>query len=455
MSPPKLVNILVIDDDKAMRHMLRLVLEREDYRVSEAESADQALQMASKEIFDAILCDIRMPGTDGLSFLALPAIRACSAVIIMMSAYGSIDTAIECMKRGAYDYISKPFKADEVLLTLKKAEERQRLEQENRQLKKELTQRQGAITTADIVHVSRSISQLLQQVEKIAASETNVLVTGETGTGKELIAQALHQYSPRANGPFLAVNCSAIAAGLLESELFGHVRGAFTGADRNHQGLFAAASGGTLFLDEIADFPLHLQPKLLRVLQESEIRAVGSTRSETINTRVVAACGTDLKQMIDEGRFRQDLYYRLAVIDLHIPPLRERPEDIEALSHHFLAEITRRERLPLPQLSKDDLALLQGYHWPGNVRELKNFIEKAVIFSRPGEINFHQLPNERRSTMRNDRADLSLKNTIKRIEKEYILRALQQTSGNRTQAANLLEISLRSLMYKITEYDIK
>ncbi|MDZ4186135.1 MAG: sigma-54 dependent transcriptional regulator [Desulfuromonadales bacterium] len=455
MSPPKLVNILVIDDDKAMRHMLRLVLEREEYRVSEAESADQALQMASKEIFDAILCDIRMPGTDGLSFLALPSIRACSAVIIMMSAYGSIDTAIECMKRGAYDYISKPFKADEVLLTLKKAEERQRLEQENRQLKKELTQRQGAITAADIVHVSHSISQLLQQVEKIAASETNVLITGETGTGKELIAQALHQYSPRASGPFLAVNCSAIAAGLLESELFGHVRGAFTGADRNHQGLFAAASGGTLFLDEIADFPLHLQPKLLRVLQESEIRAVGSTRSETINTRVVAACGTDLKQMIDEGRFRQDLYYRLAVIDLHIPPLRERPEDIEALSHHFLAEITRRERLPLPQLCKDDLALLQGYHWPGNVRELKNFIEKAVIFSRPGEINLHQLPSERRSTMRNDRADLSLKNTIKRIEKEYILRALQQTSGNRTQAASLLEISLRSLMYKITEYDIK
>lgn len=455
MDQTKLLNILVIDDDKAMRHMLRLVLEREHYRVSEAESADQALQMVGKENFDAIICDIRMPGTDGLSFLALPQIRTCSAVIIMMSAYGSIDNAIECMKRGAYDYISKPFKADEVLLTLKKAEERQRLEQENRQLKKELTQRQGTITTADIVHVSHSISQLLQQVEKIAASEATVLITGETGTGKELIAQALHQYSPRVHGPFLAVNCSAIAEGLLESELFGHVRGAFTGADRNHQGLFAAASGGTLLLDEIADFPLNLQPKLLRVLQEGEIRPVGSTRSETINTRVVAACGTDLKQMIDEGRFRQDLYYRLAVIDLHIPPLRERPEDIEALSRHFLADITRRERLPLPQLSKDDLALLQGYHWPGNVRELKNFIEKAVIFSRPGEINLHQLPSERRSTLRNDRTDLSLKNTIKRIEKEHILRALRQTAGNRTQAANLLEISLRSLMYKITEYDIK
>jgi len=455
MPRPGLLNILLIDDDKSMRHMLRLVLEREQYRISEAENVEMALKMIGKETFDAILCDIRMPGIDGLTFLALPEVKTCNAEIIMMSAYGSIDTAIECMKRGAYDFISKPFKPDEVLLTLKKAEERQRLEQENKQLKKELTQQKGTITTADIIHVSQSISTLLHQVEKIAASEVSVLITGETGTGKELIAQALHQHSPRAQGPFLAVNCSAISAGLLESELFGHVRGAFTGADRNHQGLFAATSGGTLFLDEISELPLALQPKLLRVLQENEIRPVGANLSEKIDTRVIAACGTDLKQMVANGQFRQDLYYRLAVVDLNIPALHQRPEDIAVLSQHFLAEITSREGLPLLQLSQNDLALLQGYHWPGNVRELKNFIEKAVIFSRPGEINLHQLPSERREILRNNKTDLSLKNTIKRIEKDYIIRALQQTSGNRTQAAALLEISLRSLMYKIKDYEIE
>lgn len=454
MPRPALLNILVIDDDKAMRHMLRLVLEREHYRITEAETAELALQMITREVFDAILCDIRMPGTDGLSFLANSRVKSCNAVIIMMSAYGSVDTALECMKRGAYDYISKPFKPDEVLLTLKKAEERLILERENRLLRKDLNGRRGQIGPADIVHSSHSMRIILQQVEKIAASEASVLITGETGTGKELIAQALHHLSPRNQGPFQALNCSAISPGLMESELFGHVRGAFTGADRNHQGLFAAADGGTLFLDEIAEMPLELQPKLLRVLQESEIRPVGANRSERINTRVVAACGVDLRERVAEGRFREDLYYRLAVIDLVIPPLRERPEDIEALTRHFLEEITRREGLPLPELKNNDLALVQGYHWPGNVRELKNFIEKAIIFSRPGEINFTHLPSERRDALRDDNIDLSLKNTVKRIEMDYIDRALQRTGGNRTKAAKLLEISLRSLMYKIKEYGL-
>jgi len=451
---PELLNLLVIDDDKAMRHMLRLVLERERYRISEAESAAIALPMIEGERFDAILCDIRMPGMDGLTFLALPQIQQNGAVIIMMSAYGSIDTAIECMKRGAYDYISKPFKADEILLTLKKAEERQRLERENQQLKQNLAQCQGAGRPSEIVHISAQMKHLLAQVEKIAQSDASVLISGETGTGKELIAQRLHRQSPRAKGPMLALNCSAISAGLLESELFGHVRGAFTGADRNHQGLFSAASGGSLFLDEIAELPLDLQPKLLRVLQENEVRPVGSSRSEPIDTRVIAASGTDVKELVTQGTFRQDLYYRLAVVDLVVPPLRSRPEDIALLGQHFLAEITAREGLPLPQLTAQDLALLQAYAWPGNVRELKNFMEKAVIFSRPGEINLQPLPVERRETPRDHIADLSLKNTIARIEKDYITRALQKTAGNRTQAARLLEISLRSLMYKLKEYDI-
>lgn len=453
MRHPELLNILVIDDDKAMRHMLRLVLEREHYRISEAASAALALPMIEGERFDAILCDIRMPGMDGLAFLALPQIRQNDAVIIMMSAYGSIDTAIECMKRGAYDYISKPFKPDEILLTLKKAEERHRLQRENQQLKQHLAQYQGQGGSLEIVHASPEMKQILAQVEKISASDASVLICGETGTGKELIAQTLHRQSPR-KGPLLAINCSAISAGLLESELFGHVRGAFTGADRNHQGLFSAASGGSLFLDEIAELPLDLQPKLLRVLQEGEVRPVGSSRNERIDTRVIAASGTDLRTLVDRGAFREDLYYRLAVVDLVIPPLRERPEDIALLGQHFLAEITAREGLPLPQLTDSDLATLQSYPWPGNVRELKNFMEKTVIFSRPGTISLQPLPEERRGNLRNEHLDLSLKNTIARIEKDYITRALQQTAGNRTQAARLLEISLRSLMYKLKEYHI-
>lgn len=454
MARPELLNLLVIDDDKSMRHMLRLVLEREHYRVSEAESAAIGLEMMGKEAFDAILCDIRMPGIDGLEFLALQAVKDCDAVIIMMSAYGNVDSAIECMKRGAYDYISKPFKPDEVLLTLKKAEERQRLERENRRLKNDLARHSGQSQEQKIVYSSPAMQAILNQVEKVAAHDATVLITGETGTGKELIARALHRQSPRAQKPFLAINCSAIASGLLESELFGHVRGAFTGADRNHKGLFAAANGGTLFLDEIAEMPLELQPKLLRVLQENEIRPVGSNRNEAINTRVIAACGTSLRKMMAEKTFREDLYYRLAVIDLLIPPLRDRPEDILTLSQHFLAEVTRREGLPMPHVQPGEFEPLCSYHWPGNVRELKNFIEKALIFSRPGEINLSLLPNDRRSQDRGNQ-DLSLKNTIKRIERDYIEKALKRTSGNRTQAAKLLDISLRSLMYKIKDYDLE
>ncbi len=453
MPRPELLNILIIDDDKSMRHMLRLVLEREHYRISEAENAEKALEMINKEVFDAILCDIRMPGTDGLSFLALPQIRSSDIIIIMMSAYGSLDTAIECMKRGAYDYISKPFKPDEVLLTLKKAEERLRLERENHRLKQKIQQHDQISPPGQIIHVSETMKKLLDQVERLANSEAPVLITGETGTGKELVAQALHHQSPRRQQPFLALNCSAISSGLLESELFGHLRGSFTGADRNHQGLFAAANGGTLFLDEIAELPLDLQPKLLRVLQEKEVRPVGATKSQPINTRVIAATGVDLKDLVNKQLFREDLYYRLAVVDLNIPPLRERPEDIAVISQFFLREINARQGLPPTTLSDEDIRQLQSYTWPGNVRELQNFIEKTVIFSRPGEIRLCQLPEERRERLRCDEG-LSLKNTISRIEKEYIERALLKTGGNRTQAAKLLEISLRSLMYKIKEYEL-
>ncbi len=450
----KFHNLLIVDDEASMRHMLRLVLEQHNYRVSEAQNGAEAIKLIYKEKFDFILSDIRMPDMDGLTFLDQPEVRALTdTTIIMMSAYGSIDTALACMKRGAYDYISKPFKPDEVVLTLRKAEERQALRHENQQLKKALRQHDKDFTITDIVHTSEKMSKLLRLVQTAAKSDSSILISGETGTGKELIAKALHSESGR-KGQFLAINCSAITAGLLESELFGHKKGAFTGADREKQGLFSIANNGTLFLDEIADLPLELQPKLLRVLQEGEIRKVGATRSEKINTRVVAAAGTDLQDAVEKGTFRRDLYYRLAVVDIHLPPLRERAEDIVVLANHFLQQLCQREGRPVLQLDDEARKNLTAYHWPGNVRELENYLEKALIFSPGDTLELPPLRTRQTAPGEFDPDEYSLKVASQRLEKEYIHKALAKTCGNRTQAAELLEISLRSLMYKIKEYKV-
>lgn len=446
-------NLLVVDDEPSMRHMLRLVLEPNNYRVCEAENGNQALEMIRKEKFDAILSDIRMPDMDGLSFLDQPIVKTLDCTIIMMSAYGGIDIALDCMKRGAYDFISKPFKPDEVLLTLRKAEERQQLRVENEQLKTALSKQEQAFSIDRIIHASKSMQQMLQMVKAAAGADSPVLITGETGTGKELVARALHSESGR-KGQFLAINCSAITSGLLESELFGHTKGAFTGADREKQGLFSIASSGTLFLDEIAEMPLELQPKLLRVLQEGEIRKVGATRSEKINTRVVAAAGRDLQEAVQNNLFRNDLYYRLAVVDINLPPLRERPEDIIPLAEHFLATLCQQEGRQQLQLSTEDRKKLTSYHWPGNVRELQNYLEKGLIFSQE-TLELPPLRMRQSLSKESEPEEYSLKIASQRLEKEYISKALAKTDGNRTQAAQLLEISLRSLMYKIKEYKIE
>lgn len=446
-------NILIIDDEASMRHMLRLVLEPHQYRVSEAQNGDSALKLIRKEKFDVILSDIRMPDMDGLSFLDQREVRQLDCTIIMMSAYGSIETALECMKLGAYDYISKPFKPDEVLLTLRKAEERQQLRLENRQLKTALSKQEKGFSIDQIVHSSKGMQQVLKMVRAAAKADSSVLISGETGTGKELIAKALHSESGR-KGQFLAINCSAITAGLLESELFGHAKGAFTGADREKQGLFSIASDGTLFLDEVAELPMELQPKLLRVLQEGEIRKVGATRSEKINTRVVAAAGRDLQDAIQNNQFRSDLFYRLAVVDISLPPLRERPEDIITLAEHFLTILSEQEGRQRPLLNDEDKHKLTSYLWPGNVRELQNYLEKALIFSHGETLELPPLRIRRSSQDGTDPEEFSLKVASQRLEREYIRKALRKTDGNRTQAAQLLEISLRSLMYKIKEYRI-
>ncbi len=449
---PEPGRILVVDDEASMRHMLSLVLAKQGYRVVEAESGAAALRQLGIEAFDLVLCDIRMPEMDGLAFLAEIEARKIPATVIMMSAYGTMDTAIECMKKGAYDYISKPFKPDEVVLTLKKAEERLKLRRENQLLKEKLGEPGGR---ASMVFTSKAMEGVLDTVRQVADSSSPVLITGETGTGKELVARALHAEGTRRERPFIAVNCSAISAGLMESELFGHLKGSFTGADRPREGLFGAADGGTLFLDEIGEMPLDLQPKLLRVLQEGEVRRIGETRSRKVDVRVLTATARDLKDEVANNRFRDDFYYRLAVVEINIPPLRERKEDIPLLARHFVEKIARREGRAVPALGSDALEALQGYDWPGNVRELENFMEKTMIFCRGEVIDLGRLPWEVRRKSRGEAEDYSLKKAVERMEREYIRKALAATQGNRTQAAQMLEISLRSLQYKLKDYGLE
>ncbi|MFA7536645.1 MAG: sigma-54 dependent transcriptional regulator [Desulfuromonadales bacterium] len=452
---PEPAKVLVLDDEAPMRHMLRLVLEKGGYRITDASDGETALSLMEQESFDLVLCDIRMPGMDGLTFIRESVKRHSPATLIMMSAYGTIETAVECMKLGAYDYISKPFKPDEVLLTLKKAEERLGLRRENARLKEELRQGGSPQGLDAMVFRSKAMQEVIAMVRKLAGSSASVLITGETGTGKELIARALHAEGNRKRKPFLAVNCGAISAGLMESELFGHVKGAFTGADRENLGLFGAADGGTLFLDEIGELPLELQPKLLRVLQEGEVRRVGETRPRRIDVRVLAATARNLKEEVGKRRFRDDLYYRLNVVEIQLPPLRDRPEDIVLLAEYFLEIIAAKEGRPGPELSADACAVLQSYTWPGNVRELRNFMEKTVIFCREPIINQSSLPWEIRRENRDGSDDHSLKKATARLEKEYIGKALSATGGNRTQAAKILNISLRGLLYKMKEYGIE
>ncbi len=444
--------ILVIDDDAGMRDMCRLVLERAGYQVSEVGLAQDALSLLSTSNFDLILSDIRMPELDGLEFLKEKERLGLTGTVIMMSAYGTIDTAIECLKNGAYDYISKPFKPDEILLTLKKAEERLRLLDENRLLREQLGDPRGA---ADIIYQSRSMEQLLEMVHRVSQATSPVLVSGETGTGKELVARTLHLAGPRREKPFLAINCAALTKELLESELFGHARGAFTGAEKARDGIFKAADGGTLFLDEIGELPLELQPKLLRVLQEGEVRRVGENQPTKVDVRVVTATALKLNEEVERKRFRSDLFYRLAVVELVIPPLRERKSDIKPLVEHFLKKFSRIERRPLPTLGEGVIEKFCVHDWPGNVRELENFIEKTLIFCRGNTLTLADIPWEIRRIEPREDEGYSLKKAVARLEQEYIQKALRSTQQNRTKAAKLLEISLRALHYKIKDYDME
>ena len=448
--------ILVIDDEENMRHMLALLLEKEGYLVDNAGNGKQGLDLAVENFYDLILCDLKMPVMDGMAFLEKFRDSKQESTVIVMSAYGTMDTAIQALKRGAYDYVSKPFKADEILLTLKKAEERERLRKENRLLQQSMRER---YSYAQMIGRSPAMQEIFATIDKVADYKTSVLITGESGTGKELIARAIHYNSSRADKPLVTVNCGAIPETLLESELFGHKKGSFTDAIRDKRGLFQEAHGGSIFLDEIGELPRPLQVKLLRALQEEEIKRVGDTQSVKIDIRVMAATTKDLAEEVKGGRFRDDLYYRINVLHITVPPLRERPEDIAQLILHFIDKTRERLHSKVDGVSPAAGRALQSYLWPGNVRELENFIERAMVMAAGETIELGDLPPALQAKVETadfvaDDGNLSIKEASKRLERTLISKALEQTGGNRTQAAKILEISHPALLYKMKAYGI-
>jgi len=457
-------SILVADDEASVRHVLTLVLSGLGYEVRAVADGEEALRELSARGYDVLLCDVRMPKRDGLSVLRQALAEHPGLTVVVMSAYGSQEQALEAVGAGAYDYVRKPFKPEEIVFVLRKAEERERLLRENRRL-----QGAGGVSPGEgILGESEPMRVVMRQVERLAPVGTTVLITGESGTGKELIARALHARSPRAAMPFVAVNCGAIPAGLIESELFGHARGAFTDARTARRGLFSEADGGTLFLDEVGELPPAAQVKLLRVLQEGEIRPVGENRAEKVDVRVLAATLRDLGRLVERGEFREDLYYRLNVVNVRVPPLRERPTDILLLARAFLARFNRElnREPPVRGFGPEAEALLASYAWPGNVRELENAMERAVLLAEGELILPENLPERLWAvpppasapaltpTRPSSEANLSLKQAIRDLEESYIRAALRRTRGNRTRAAEVLEISHRALLYKIKEYGI-
>ena len=449
-------NVLVIDDEPNMCHVLSVILKKTGYAVTTAQNGKKGLTLFENGDFDVALCDIRMPEMDGIDFLKSAIARKPDAVVIMMSAYGTVDTAVEAMKLGAADYISKPFKPDEILVKLRQTEEKTGLRHENTLLRNAVRETFGF---ENIVAKSNVMCDIFRTVQKIADHKTTILITGESGTGKELIAKAIHYNGVRKQTPLVAINCGGLPEHILESELFGHIKGAFTDATRDKKGLFEEANGGTLFLDEIGELPMPLQVKLLRALQEEEIRPLGSNKSIKVDIRIIAATAKDLSAAVKNKTFRDDLYYRINVLPIVLPPLRERKEDIPLLVNHFIRKFNLRLNKTVRGIHPNAIQRLMERTWRGNVRELENVIERTMVMMDHDMIHIEDLPREVRQD--SETVDpfsfdtLSIKINTGFLEKMLIERALEQTKGNRTQAAKLLEISHPTLLYKIKEYSIK
>jgi two-component system, NtrC family, response regulator PilR len=453
--------ILVADDEQSMREFLDIMLKKEGYRVFLASNGEEVMKWAEKEIFDLILMDIRMPRMDGITVLKKVKASSPETIVIMITAYASADTAIQAMREGAYDYITKPFKVDEIKLVIRNALEKKNLQKENTLLKREVTERYGF---GNIIGRSPKMLTLYDLLERVSPTKTNVLISGESGTGKELVAKAIHYNSPRKDKPFVTLNCGAIPESLIESELFGHMKGAFTDAIATKKGLFEVADEGTLLLDEISELPLLMQVKLLRVLQDREFKRVGGTEDIRVDVRIIAATNKDLESAVRETKtFREDLYYRLNVIQIKIPSLRERKEDVLLLAEHFLKKYGEELNKPIARIAPDALRILLEYDYPGNVRELQNMIERAVALEGSGELSVSNLTSylEKSSPFKKGLFDLELPNegidlegVVEQIERALLLKALERTNGIKKKAADLLRINFRSMRYRLEKYGL-
>jgi two-component system response regulator PilR (NtrC family) len=448
--------ILIVDDEESMRDFLSIMLHREGYQVDTAVDGAQAVVHLRDHNYDLVISDIKMPRMSGLELLAHIKERTPETVVLMVTAFSTTDEAVEAMKQGAYDYITKPFRNEEIRLIITNALERRELRQENLALKEELGKR---FSFDGLIGKSKAMQDVFTMVKKVAASPVKVLVTGESGTGKELVARAVHYNSDRRDGPFVPINCGAIPENLLESELFGHEKGSFTGAIKQKQGLFETAAGGTIFLDEIGELPAMMQVKLLRVLQENEFRRVGGTKDIKTDVRVLAATNRHLEEAVNEGSFREDLYYRFNVIRVDLPPLRQRREDIPVMIDFFWERFTGKAGV---KVTEDAMRRLIDYHWPGNVRELENVIERATVLGRENEITLDCLPPNLVTGMSSSvtpltdipDAGMDLDAYLGEIEKEILVKALAKTNGVRKSAAGLLGITFRSIRYRLSKFDL-
>jgi two-component system NtrC family response regulator len=446
-------SILLIDDDESLRRVMEFSLAEAGYAVSAVPGGEEGLRLFEKNSFDAVVTDITMRGMGGMEVLKRVQERDARVPVIIITAYGTIESAVEAMKQGAFDYVTKPFNRDELRLILERALRMRRLEHENVELRAEIRDRHRF---EGMIGNSEKVRSVMDMAGRVAVSDASVLITGESGTGKELLAKGVHYNSPRADGPFVAVNCAAIPETLIESELFGHVKGAFTGAVRDKEGKFERAGGGTLFLDEIGELRIDLQAKILRALQEKTVDRVGGSRPVPVDVRVIAATNRDIERAVKDGKFREDIYYRLSVITLHMPPLRERKEDIPLLVEYFLKKYNPSVEVAL---EPEALAALMAYGWPGNVRELENAIERASVLRRGNVISRSELPDRLiRGAMGVEDIILNLPEegiSLEDLEKSLIVKALEKHKGNQTRAAEYLGITRPTLIYRMEKYGLK
>ena len=438
--------VLVVDDEPAIRAGLEEALQEAGYQTRSAGDGAAAAELAQQQAFELCLSDIRMPGLSGIDLLRRLGTTSPETMVVLMTAHGELATAIEALRLGAVDYLLKPFRHEELIAKVQRLAEHRRLLLENRNLRRLV----DATAPAGLVGDSAVMKQVLATVDRVASLPTHVLITGESGTGKDLIARAIHQRGNRKDAPFVPINCAAIPEALLESELFGHQKGAFTGAVEHKEGLFRTAGEGTIFLDELGDMPLPLQAKVLRAIESREIQPVGSTRRVQIHARVVAATHRDLKREAEQGRFRSDLYYRLCVVEIHVPPLRERREDIPLLAAHFVQKYARELGRPVRGIDRTALALLAGHDWTGNIRELSNAIERAVIFANGDDVTAADLPAPVRGATPRAVGDVvNLREATAEFERQHILRVIEQCGGNKRKAAKLLGLGVTSLYRKL------